>query len=109
MDLIVNATSVGMSTPGSPLSSVPIPPKFLREGQLLVDLIYEPARTALIEAAERQGVRTCNGLGMLVQQAAVSFELWTGIPAPLQVMRAAATAALEGNSGTDGGGRPAEG
>ena len=103
MDIIVNATSVGMRTPESPdAEATPIDPDYLREGQLFVDLIYEPARTAIQQAAARRGVRTRNGLEMLVRQAGVSFELWTGIPAPFDVMRRAALDQLEGTeAGSD--------
>ena len=91
MDLVVNATSVGMRTPEQPdAAATPIQPSFLKEGQLFVDLVYEPSRTAILKAAAEKGVRTCNGLEMLVRQAAVSFEIWTGRAAPLEAMRKSA-------------------
>ena len=91
-DLVVNATPLGMSRhSGAPM---PIDPALLRRGQLLVDLIYEPAETALLAAARHRGVRAFNGVRMLVHQAARAFELWTGTDAPIQAMVAATTEAL---------------
>jgi shikimate dehydrogenase len=59
----------------------------LREGQTLIDLPYP--RTAAAEAAAAAGARVLDGLEVLVAQGAASFELWTGQPAPLDVMRSA--------------------
>jgi shikimate dehydrogenase len=56
-------------------------------GQTLVDLPYPPTATA--RAAEAAGARVVDGLDVLVAQGAASFELWTGVPAPIDVMRAA--------------------
>ncbi len=96
MDLVVNATPLGMARPGgSSEDGFPVDPGLLRSGQLLVDLIYEPARTPLMVAAQQRGVRVRNGLEMLVQQAAAAFELWTGRAAPLEVMRSAALSGAE--------------
>jgi shikimate dehydrogenase len=67
----------------------------LAPGQVVVDLVYHPATTPLIEAARRQGATAVNGVGMLVHQAALAFELWTGHDAPLAVMRAAAVEVLQ--------------
>ena len=61
----------------------------LADGVLVADLIYLPAVTPLLAAAEARGLRTLNGLGMLVYQAAEAFERWTGLPAPLAEMRRA--------------------
>jgi shikimate dehydrogenase len=88
--LVVNATPLGMSG-GDPL---PVDPESLHAGQAVVDLVYHPADTPLLTAARAQGAVAVNGLGMLVHQAARSFTLWTGQPAPLDAMRAAVTAAL---------------
>ncbi len=81
-DLVVNATSMGMGADGSlafPVEGVP-------EGAIVVDLVYDPPVTPLLLACERRGIRATNGLGMLVHQAAVAFELWTGVPAPIEAM-----------------------
>ena len=63
----------------------------LREGQTLIDLPYP--LTATGRAAEAAGARVVDGLDVLIAQGAASFELWTGIPAPVEVMRAAVRSA----------------
>jgi len=63
----------------------------LGAGQILVDLPYP--RTATARAAEAAGARVVDGLEVLVAQGAASFELWTGVPAPVDVMRAAVRSA----------------
>jgi shikimate dehydrogenase len=83
-DLVVNATPVGM-TGGDPTLS-PIPDECLHTGQVVADLVYRPDETALLAAARRRGITALNGLGMLVHQAALQFEWWTGRQAPLEVM-----------------------
>jgi len=88
--LVVNATPLGMSG-GDPL---PVDPEALHGQQAVVDLVYHPADTPLLTAARARGALAVNGLGMLLHQAARSFTLWTGQPAPLDAMRAAVTTAL---------------
>ena len=63
----------------------------LTSGQTLVDLPYPPTATA--RQAERAGARVVDGLEVLVAQGAAAFELWTGLPAPIDVMRAAVRSA----------------
>jgi shikimate dehydrogenase len=75
-DLVVNATSERIETLVK-----------LVEGQTLVDLPYP--RTATARAAEAAGAHVVDGFEVLVAQGAASFELWTGLPAPMDVMRAA--------------------
>ena len=79
-DLVVNATSVRDDV------LVELGP-----GQTLVDLPYP--RSATAEAAARAGARVVDGLEVLVAQGAASFELWTGLPAPVDVMHAAVRSA----------------
>jgi shikimate dehydrogenase len=86
-DLVVNATPLGMDG-----EELPLPP--LSAQTLVVDLLYHPAVTPLQTTARKHGASVFGGLGMLLHQAALSFELWTGQPAPLDVMSAAAVAAL---------------
>ena len=64
-------------------------PRCSDASQLAVDLVYEPRRTAWLEAAAAQGARTVGGLGMLVHQAALQIERWTGLEAPVEAMWAA--------------------
>jgi len=84
-DLVVNATPLGMN--GEP---PPIDADRLRPGQFVYDTVY-PHDTPLLDAARQRNVECAGGLGMLVHQGALSFELWTGQEAPLDVMRRAAT------------------
>jgi shikimate dehydrogenase len=60
------------------------------EWEVVADLVYGEAETALIRAAREAGTRVVDGLEVLVRQGALSFERWTGVPAPLEAMRAAA-------------------
>jgi len=94
-DLVVNATPVGMDG----VDRLPIDAVHLGSGQLVVDLIYRPAITPLIEAARATGAAATNGLGMLIHQAAHAFRLWTGEDPPLEAMSAAALAALTSSAG----------
>jgi shikimate dehydrogenase len=89
MDLVVNATPVG--TRGAENA---LPGASFRKGQCVVDLIYAPPSTPLVEAARAAGAQAWGGLGMLVRQAAASFTIWTGQAAPLEVMSAAAIHAI---------------
>jgi shikimate dehydrogenase len=89
VDLVVNATPVGV--PAEPEHrSLPV----LDDDLLVVDLLYDPPSTALQRRARAAGATVFGGIGLLVEQAALTFELWTGTPAPLEVMSAAALAAL---------------
>jgi shikimate dehydrogenase len=81
---IINTTSIGMSSVGN---EMPLPADIeFMPGQVVYDLIYYPAKTALLRRAEKCGARAINGLGMLVHQGALSFKLWTGITAPVDSM-----------------------
>ncbi|MGH2580651.1 MAG: shikimate dehydrogenase [Actinomycetota bacterium] len=86
-DLVVNATPLGAAG-----ETVPHPP--LRPGMLVVDLLYRPSVTPLQAAAKAAGASAFGGLGLLLHQAALSFELWTGLEPPLSVMSAAALAEM---------------
>ncbi len=89
VDLLVNTTPVGMS----PLPELcPWPDGLpLPSCELIYDLIYNPKVTRLMIKADTQNIKAENGLGMLVHQAALSFELWTGVMPPIEAMRKAAT------------------
>ncbi|HEX5937618.1 MAG TPA: shikimate dehydrogenase [Actinomycetota bacterium] len=88
-DLVVNATPVGRDPEPD---HVALPD--LDGGVLVVDLLYDPPITRLQSRAKEAGATAFGGLGHLLEQAALSYELWTGTPAPLEVMSAAALAAL---------------
>jgi shikimate dehydrogenase len=99
-DLVVNATPAGMRLgDGLPFG---LDPSVLREGQMVVDLVYAQATTPLLREARQRGARAANGLGMLIHQAARQVEMWTGRPAPLHVMSAAALGSLAGESRREG-------
>ena len=83
--LVVNATPLGMKG-----EAPAVDPERLNPGQFVVDTVYHPMETPLLAAARSRGIPCTNGLGMLVHQAALAFELWTGVEAPLDAMRAAA-------------------
>jgi shikimate dehydrogenase len=93
-DLIIHATPVGMH-PGDPSL---LPPAAFRKGQIVFDLIYNPAVTPLLATAKAAGARTANGLGMLLHQGARAFHLWTGRKPSIPVMRAAVEKALKARS-----------
>jgi shikimate dehydrogenase len=95
LDLILNATSLGLK-PGdaSPLDETQFS---LKQTRAVYDMIYRPAETKLLNAAKNSGCQTANGLGMLLHQGAKAFEIWTGQPAPLDVMRRALEQNVYGN------------
>jgi shikimate dehydrogenase len=85
--LIVNTTPVGM-TPNTDQS--PLPENMaLPKDVFIYDLVYNPGQTKLVKDAHAQGLQAATGLGMLIEQAALSFEIWTGQDAPRETMRAA--------------------
>ena len=77
-DLLVNTTSVGMHPRDAEMPT--LPPGVFEGRPFVYDLIYAPAKTCLLQAAEAAGCGTANGVGMLVQQGALSLSLWTGLP-----------------------------
>jgi shikimate dehydrogenase len=83
-DLAVNATTVGMLDPGMTINV-----EFLPDHATVFDLVYVPSETPLLAAARARGLRAANGSEMLIQQAAIAFERWTGIGGMADVMREA--------------------
>ena len=83
-DLAVNATTVGMIDTG-----VTIDVDALPAGATVFDLVYVPPETPLLRAARARGLRAANGSEMLIHQAAIAFERWTGVGGMADVMRAA--------------------
>ncbi|MBI3781455.1 MAG: shikimate dehydrogenase [candidate division NC10 bacterium] len=84
-ELLVNATSVGLAASDPPA----INPALLHPRILVYDLIYRPRETALLREAKKRGCRVLGGLGMLLYQGALAFELWTGQKASEEAMRRA--------------------
>jgi shikimate dehydrogenase len=88
--LLVQATSATLeSNPGAAEFAASIPIEALPADATVVDMVYEPRQTTVLARAERRGLATVGGLGMLLHQGAIAFEMWTGFQAPLDVMRAA--------------------
>ena len=83
----MNATSLGLKTgDASPLDEKQFS---LKQARAVYDMIYRPAETKLLAAAKKSCCKTANGLGMLLHQGATAFKIWTGRPAPIEVMRRA--------------------
>ncbi len=92
-DLIINCTTMGMShgpdEHGSPISAAQIPAT-----AIVNDVVYTPLLTPLLKEAAAAGATALGGLHMLVYQGVLSFQMWTGQDAPVDVMLAAATAEM---------------
>ncbi len=84
-DLVVNATPAGMAGSTGP-ERWALDPELLGPGQLAVDLVYHPVVTPWLDGARARGAEVLNGLGMLVHQAALQLEQWTGQEPPVDVM-----------------------
>lgn len=99
-DLVLNATSLGLK------ASDPLPIDVARfpftHARAVYDMIYRPAETPFLAAAREAGCRVANGLGMLLYQGARALEIWTGKPAPLEVMRDALRMNVYGRAGCPG-------
>jgi shikimate dehydrogenase len=88
-ELIVNSTAVGLGGE-DPFAELPLAPTGFSPEQTVVDMVYGGERTALLRAAEAAGASIVDGIEILVQQGALSLEIWTGRKPPLETMRAAA-------------------
>ena len=84
-DLVINATSIGMRRSDPPL----IPAALLTPNLMVYDAVYAAGTSRLIEDATAVGARSANGLGMLLHQGALAFEIWFNRTAPLEIMRRA--------------------
>lgn len=91
MDVIINATPIGMAGGPAP-DQLPIKVDEVDDHHTVVDIVYQPRLTPLLAQAAQQGATTVDGVGMLIHQAALAFEHWTGMGAPIDVMRAAGLA-----------------
>ena len=94
-DIVVNCTSVGLNDPEATFKALPLQADELGAGSLVVDMVYRAGGTHLLEAARTRGARVIDGLEILVAQGAASFERWTGLEAPREAMRDAATTIAE--------------
>ena len=91
-DILVNATSVGMSPD---TDETPVPAKLLKPSLVVFDVVYNPTQTRLMREAEAAGAKTIGGLDMLVWQGALAFEKWTGQKPPVDLMKKEAMKVLE--------------
>jgi len=89
--VVINATSLGHHG-----SAPSVHPSWYSPGSVGIELVYNPPLTGFMQAARAAGARVENGLGMLIHQAALAFERWTGQPAPLDAYTAAAAGAASG-------------
>ena len=90
-DVLIQTTPVGMF-PREDAS--PVPAHMFREGMVVMDAVYNPMETKMLKDARSRGCETIGGLEMFIHQGAQQFQLWTGLEAPLKVMRAVVTRAL---------------
>lgn len=81
--LLINATSVGLHN----ADGVLLPDTCFRPGQVVYDLVYRPLYTPLLHAARRSGATIIPGLDMLIGQGAAAFQIWTGLPFPVEAVR----------------------
>ncbi len=84
--LLVNTTTVGMHPD---VGASPVGVECLSPDLTVCDIVYNPPETSLLRLARERGCRTIDGVEMLIGQGALAFELWTGAPAPIEVMRSA--------------------
>ncbi|MDD5590729.1 MAG: shikimate dehydrogenase [Dehalococcoidales bacterium] len=90
-DILVNTTSVGMSPD---TDETPVPMSLLKSTPVVFDIVYNPIQTRLLREAKSAGASTISGLDMLAWQGALAFEKWTGLKAPLELMKKEAAKAL---------------
>jgi shikimate dehydrogenase len=90
--IVINATSIGL---GNETARVPIEPRSLTPEMVVADVIFNPPRTVFIREAAERDCKTLDGLGMLVNQGAIAFKIWTGIDPDVTVMREALEEYLE--------------
>ena len=91
-DILINTTSVGMHPE---TDAMPIPAEALHGRMTVMDIIYNPLQTRLLQAAQAAGAQTIDGVSMFVYQGAMQFELWTGKTAPVDLMKTTVYEALQ--------------
>ena len=88
-EVIINATPLGLKRD----DPVPLDTSRLSTDQVVCDLIYR--QTRLLQEASQRGCRTLDGLGMLLWQGVLAFELWTGVMPPVEIMQNALLQSIE--------------
>ncbi len=91
VDILMNATPIG-TNPN--LDESIVPQELIKKDMVVFDAVYNPKKTKLIRDAEKMGAKVIPGYEMFVGQGAASFKLWTGIDAPIDIMRRAVLKAL---------------
>jgi shikimate 5-dehydrogenase len=86
-DILINATPVGS---GDTIQETPLPMDLHRAGAVVLDMTYDPLETRFLREAKAAGGKTIDGLQMLLAQAVAQFETWTGLEAPVDIMKSAA-------------------
>jgi shikimate dehydrogenase len=97
-DCIINATPLGLKR----TDPLPLAPEHIRKKHLVCDLVYNPAETRFLQTAKARGAKRLPGIGMLLFQGVIAFEIWTGKKAPVSTMKNALSrqlAALEISQG----------
>ncbi len=90
IDIIINATSVGMKKGDKPLLTAD-----KLKNKIVMDLVYTPLETPLLKEAKKANAIAIDGLGMLIYQGALAFKIWTGVEPNVKVMREAILKVLE--------------
>lgn len=93
MDIIINATTLGMEPN---ISQTPLPNKFIEKHHLVFDIVFKPSETRLIREAKHKGAKVIYGYEMLLYQGVEQFKLYTGIDAPVEIMKEALVKSLNG-------------
>ena len=91
-DVLINTTSIGMIPKADEISFAP---DALTSGMVVMDVVYTPLKTRLLEAAQQKGCTTIDGLSMFIAQAAAQFELWTGMMPDTDLMRKTVSDTIE--------------
>ena len=92
-NVVINASGVGMYPH---LGETPLAKEHLRKDMFVADLTYNPDKTQLLLDAEAAGCKIMNGIGMVINQGAKAFSLWTGVPEPVAMMRETITKIVAG-------------
>jgi len=82
-DCLINASPLGLRR----TDPLPMPAELVRRKHLMCDLVYNPPETALLKMAKKRGAKRLSGLGMLLYQGVIAFEIWTGKKAPVLIMK----------------------
>ena len=93
-DILVNTTSLGMAPE---IDRMPVGHACLRPGMTVMDIVYNPLETKLLRTAREAGCTVVDGVAMFVHQGACQFERWTGLKAPVQLMKRTVMEALRKN------------